>query len=150
MDFCPALVLLAVVGILGLERALAGWPAWRRAARWAWGLLLAFSLAFSLLASAIQHAEYHWELGKLLFGRGQVKEAGAHYQKASVLPPVEPEDHFNLGVVLARKGQTDEAIEQFREALRLQPDYARARQNLDTALAIKARSSPSPGGATNR
>ena len=75
MDFCPALVLLAVVGILGLERALAGRPAWRRAARWAWGLLLAFSLAFNLLASAIYHAEYHSELGGLLLERGQVNEA---------------------------------------------------------------------------
>ena len=82
MDFCPALVLLAVVGILGLERALAGWPAWRRAARWAWSLLLAFSLAFNLLASAIYHAEYHLELGGLLFERGQVNEAIRQYQEA--------------------------------------------------------------------
>ena len=74
-EFCPALVLLAVVGILGLERALAGRPAWRRAARWAWGLLLAFSLAFNLLASAIYHAEYHSKLGSLLLERGQVNEA---------------------------------------------------------------------------
>jgi hypothetical protein len=36
MEFCPALVLLATVGILGLERTLAGWPAWRRATRGAW------------------------------------------------------------------------------------------------------------------
>ena len=40
IDFCPALVLLAVVGILGLERALASRPAWRLAARGVWGLLL--------------------------------------------------------------------------------------------------------------
>jgi hypothetical protein len=65
-EFCPVLVLLAVVGILGLERILAGWPTWRRAVRWAWGLFLAFSLAFNLLASAIQRAGYHYVLGSLL------------------------------------------------------------------------------------
>ncbi len=106
MDFCPALVLLAVVGILGLERALAGRPGWRRAARWAWGLLLAFSLAFNLLASAIYHAEYHWKLGTLLLERGQVNEALAHAQKASALQPDNADAHFNLGCVLAQKGQT--------------------------------------------
>ena len=34
-----------------------------RAARWAWGLLLTFSVAFNLLASTIYHAEYHSVLG---------------------------------------------------------------------------------------
>ena len=51
VEFAHVLVLLAVIGILGLERALAGQPAWRRAARCGWGLLLAFSVAFNLLAS---------------------------------------------------------------------------------------------------
>jgi hypothetical protein len=47
VDFLPALLLLGVVGILGLERALADRPGWRRAARWGYGLLLAFSVAFT-------------------------------------------------------------------------------------------------------
>src|SRR5208282_4515214 len=34
LDFLPALILLAVIGILGMERAGAGWPVWRRMARW--------------------------------------------------------------------------------------------------------------------
>jgi tetratricopeptide (TPR) repeat protein len=137
MDFCPALVLLAVVGILGLERALAGRLAWRRAARWVWGLLLAFSVAFSLLASAIYHWEYHLILGRVLLGRGQVNEALAHYQKASVLRPDEPAAHLLRGVVLGAKGQLDEAIGQFQEALRLKPDYADAHNGLGTILARK-------------
>ena len=40
-EFLPALVVLAVVGIWGLERALAGHQVWRRLARFGWGLLLA-------------------------------------------------------------------------------------------------------------
>jgi len=129
-EFCPVLVLLAVVGILGLERALAGRPAWRRAARWAWGLLLAFSLAFNLLASAVYHAEYHKELARLLCERGQVNEALAHYRKASVLQPDAAAAHFNLGDVLGQKGQTDQAIRQFQEALRLRCVYAEAEYKL--------------------
>ena len=134
VDFCPALVLLAAVGILGLERALAVRPAWRRAARWAWGLLLAFSLAFNLLASAIYHADYHSMLGNLLLERGQVNEAVAHFQKALALQPDEAMAHYNFGVALVQKGQIDEAIGQYQEALRLEPDHADAHNNLGEAL----------------
>ena len=59
VEFLPTLVLLAVVGILSLERALAptsesgqaDHPVWRRAVRWGWSLLLGFSVAFNLLVS---------------------------------------------------------------------------------------------------
>ena len=136
-EFCPALVLVAVVGIFGLEHALAGRPAWRRAARWAWGLLLVFSLAFNLLASAIYHGEYHSKLGSLLLQRGQVNEGIAHYQTALVLQPDDAWVHNNLGSVLGKKGQTEEAIGHFQQALRLKPDYTDARNNLGAALLSK-------------
>jgi tetratricopeptide (TPR) repeat protein len=130
LDFCPALVLLAVVGILGLERALADRPAWRRAARWVWGLLLAFSLAFNLLASAIYQAQYHWEFGRSLLQRGQVNEALAHHQKARVLQGADAAAHFNLGDVPGQNGQTNEAVSQLHARLRLLQDYAEDYFNL--------------------
>jgi len=136
-EFCPVLVLLAVVGILGLERALAGRPAWRRAARWSWGLLLAFSLAFNLLASAISHAEYHELHGSFFFKRGQVNEAIAHYQTSLVLQPDAAVTHYNLGVALGQIGQTDDAMRHYQEALRLEPDYTEAHINLGGALGLK-------------
>jgi len=52
VDFLPALVLLAVVGILGIERALADQPAQRRLARWGWGGLLGFSVVFNVLVTS--------------------------------------------------------------------------------------------------
>ncbi|MCX6911944.1 MAG: tetratricopeptide repeat protein [Verrucomicrobia bacterium] len=136
-EFCPMLVLLAVAGIFGLERALAGRPGWRWAARGAWGLLLAFSLGFNLLASVIYQAEYHSKLGSLLVERGEVNEGMAHYQKALVLQPDDAATHYNLGVALAKTGQMDEAIRQYQEALRLKPDYAEAHNNLGGALGMK-------------
>jgi Flp pilus assembly protein TadD len=134
MDFCPALILLAVVGILGVEHTLAGRPAWRWAARGVWGLLVAFSLAFSLMASAIYHAEYHFELGCLVLERGQVNEAIAQLQRAVELRPDDHTTHYNLGVALDANGQTDEAIRQYREALRLESRYVDAHNNLGADL----------------
>ena len=134
MEFCPALVLLAVIGILGLEYALTGRTAWRWAARGAWSLLLAFSLAFSVLASAIYHAEYHSELGSLLLERGRVNEARAHFQRTWTLQPDSAATRFHLGVTLGQRGQSGEAITQFREGLRLDPNYPDGHYLLGLAL----------------
>ena len=71
LDFLPALMLLAVIGILGLERALAGLPVWRRIARWGWCLLLAYSVVFNLLASVEAHAAANYYLaGNSLLAQG--------------------------------------------------------------------------------
>jgi hypothetical protein len=76
VDFLPALLLLAVVGIFGLERALADRPVQRRTVRWGWGLLLGFSVAFNLLASVEHYAEVHNIRGVDLEYVGRVPEAG--------------------------------------------------------------------------
>ena len=85
LDFLPALMLLAVIGILGLERALAGSPVWRRIARWGWCLLLAYSVVFNLLAGVEAHAEANYFAGNSLLNQGRVDEAIEHFQKALAL-----------------------------------------------------------------
>ena len=82
VDFLPALVLLAVVGMLGAERGLADRPAWRRAVRWGWGLLLVFSVAFNVLASVEYYAEAHNSLGITLAGEGRQQEAMRQWEQA--------------------------------------------------------------------
>ena len=77
-------------------------------------------------------------------------DAIRQYQEALRLQPDDAKAHNNLGIAFYQQRRTGEAIRQFQEALRLKPDYAGARKNLDVVLATKARSSPPPGGATNR
>ena len=105
VDFLPALVLLAVIGILSLERALACQPLWRRVARWGYGLLLAFSVAFNLFASVEGCAEADNELGMQLQGSGQVPEAIRHYEQALRLDPDLADAHNNLGNRVDANGQ---------------------------------------------
>ena len=134
VDFLPALVLLAVVGILGVERVLADRPARRRAVRWGWGLLLAFSVAFNLLASVKNYAEAHYKVGTTHLQAGKLQDAIKEYEQALRLNPDYAKVHNNLGDALAQVGKVTEAIGQYEQALRIEPDFAEAHSNLGFAL----------------
>jgi len=142
VDFLPALVLLAVVGIFSLERALApisgsglaGQPVWRCVARWCWSFLLVFSVAFNLLACVGQCAEWHNEMGFMLVRQGKVPEAIGHYERALSLEPDFVNAHNNLGLALVQAGRLQEAKGQYEQALRIEPDDAEAHNNLGAAL----------------
>ena len=131
LDILPALLLLAAVGILGLERALADQPSRRNAARWVWGMLLGFSVVFNLLASVQYHAEVHHILAVQLSEAGKVSEAIEQYKQALRLYPDYAKAHYNLAVALEHTGKIADAIQHYQQALRIKPDLTEAR----TALA---------------
>jgi tetratricopeptide (TPR) repeat protein len=141
-EFLPALVLLAVVGILGLERALAptsksglaARPVWRRAVRWGWGLLLGFSVAFNLFAGVEDYAKAHCYMGNALSSAGRVQEAIRHYEQALRIKPDYADAHCNLGTALGRVDKPKDAIGHYEQALQIKPDYALAHNNLGVAL----------------
>ncbi|HUI06612.1 MAG TPA: tetratricopeptide repeat protein [Verrucomicrobiae bacterium] len=143
LEFAPALVLLATVGVLSLERVLAPKSkpelpyrtVWRWAARCGWGVLLGFSVAFNLLASVQRCAEAHCDLGNVLLQQGKDTEAISKYDQALRLNPDFAEAHFNLGLALLRLGRVPEAAGRWEQALRLKPNYAEAHNNLGVALA---------------
>jgi tetratricopeptide (TPR) repeat protein len=139
VDFLPTLVLLAVIGILGLERAVADRPVWRRAARWGWGMLLAFSVAFNLLAGGEYYAEVQTSLGNQLLQAGKVSEAFGHYQQALRINPDCAEAHESLGSALVQLGRGPEGLAQYEQALRIKPDYAEAHLSLGSALVAQGR-----------
>jgi tetratricopeptide (TPR) repeat protein len=143
VEFLPALVLLAVVGILGLERALAptsesgqaGRPVWRLIARWGWGVLLGFSVAFNLLVSVERYAEVPLGLAGVLLQEGRVPEAIQLCAEALRLKPDCAEAHYNLGIALIQLGKVQEAIAHYEQAVRIMPDFGGAHYNLGNALA---------------
>jgi tetratricopeptide (TPR) repeat protein len=159
VDFLPALVLLAVVGILGLERALAtpgawlatpgAWLAdrlvWRRAVRWGWSLLLGLSVVFNLSASAESYAETCNDLGVVLRRAGRVQEAIRRFDQALRIMPDYAEAHCNLGVALEHVGRAQEAIRHYQQALQIKPDYADAHNNLGIALVNAGRAQEASG-----
>jgi tetratricopeptide (TPR) repeat protein len=138
VDFLPALVLLALIGILSLERALAGQPRHRlsgRVLRWGWSLLLVFSVAFSLLASVQQCAESDNDLGMQLQGAGQMQEAIGQYEQALQLYPDLADAQVNLGDALLQSDRMQEAIGHYEQALRIKPDFPKGHNDFAMALA---------------
>ena len=135
MDFLPALLLLAVIGILGLERALADRPSWRRAARWGWGLMLGVSVVFNVLASVEHYAEAHSNRGTMLLRGGRLPEAIGEFDRALRIDPDYNEALINSGTVLLQMGRVQEAVARYEQAVRIHPGTAEAYNNLGTALA---------------
>ena len=133
-DFLPALMLLAVYGILGLERALAGSPVWRRMARLGWCLLLAYSVAFNLLASVEAHATANYFVGNSLLNQNKVGEAIDHFQKALALDSESASFRVGLGAAYCKTGRVNEAIIQFQKALEIEPKLAEAHYDLGYSL----------------
>ena len=139
MDFLPTLGWLAVIGIFGLERALASRLVWRNAVRWGWGLLLVLSVAFNLFASYERLADFHANLAGVLCDNGQIDEGMAQFQKALEIRPNDGEANTGLGAALFSKGKVDEAIAYLQKALKIRPGNALAHQNLGFALLQKGK-----------
>jgi tetratricopeptide (TPR) repeat protein len=141
VEFLPELVLVAVVGMVGLERMLAPIRSGlvdrsprRSALRWGWGPLLGFSVAFNLLASVEQCAEAHNNFGIGLVELGRLEAAIGQYDQALRLKPDFAEAQNNLGNVLAQLGAIPEALGHYGQALRVKSDYAEAHNDLAVAL----------------
>ncbi len=139
VEFMPVLVLLAVIGILGAERDLGGQPGRRRAMRWGWSVLLAFSVAFNLLACTARWADSHDNIGMALQAAGRPQEAIGQFDRALRLNPDFAQAHYNLGLALESLGRTQEAVEHYEQAIRIQPDYGDAHNNLAGILRNQGR-----------
>jgi tetratricopeptide (TPR) repeat protein len=134
LDFQPALILLAVIGIFGLERALVGLPVWRRIARWGWCLLLCYSVVLNLLAAVRAHADANYFVGNTLLNQGRVGEAIIQYQRALALWPESASFHVGLASAYYLLRQADEAVNEYQKALEIEPDSAKDQYLLGCAL----------------
>jgi tetratricopeptide (TPR) repeat protein len=81
------------------------------------------------------YAEYHFDLGNLLRGRGLDLEAAAAYEAAIRLSPPFPELYYNRGDVRAALGDPAGAVADFRYVIEIDPEYVDAHVNYAGLLA---------------
>ena len=130
LDFLPALLLLACLGVLGLERALASFIVRRRIVRWGLCLLLAYSLVFNSLMNVETRAEIDFLAGNSFLALGQLDEAMVQYQKSLALWPEGADANFGVASVFFKKGQIDDAVAQYKKTLEINPNFVEAHNNL--------------------
>lgn len=127
-------MLLAVIGIFGLERAMAHSPAKRWVMRAGWGVLLAYSIIFNALASIESRAAANYFVGNSFLNQNHVDEAIIHFQTAVALEPESAPHHCSLGVAYSKIGWHEEAVKQLQMAVELDPKYAEAQYDLGCGL----------------
>ena len=132
VEFTPALALLASVGVLSLESALAG--AALRAARVAWVALALGSGAFALLYGVDRCAGDHNDYAVEFLIRGNAQAAEHEIGTAEFLSPGNPMSRLLSGVILATSGRPEEARRHFEALVRDFPRDARAHYWLGNVL----------------
>jgi tetratricopeptide (TPR) repeat protein len=91
----------------------------------------------------------HYNLGVVLYKRGELEAARRHYETTLQLKPDYAEAHGNLGILLADQGDLANGLAQLRESIRLDPTYAEGYSNLGFAL-LNAGQVPEAIAALNR
>ena len=94
------------------------------------------ALAESLKGTPAASAPLFAVLGEARLKNGDAAAAGAAYQRAVELGPVEPSYHFALGSAWLRQPRTglDEAEQSFRQLLKLRPDDVQGQLHLGYVL----------------
>jgi hypothetical protein len=144
LDFIPALALLALLGFLGIERAIGApvsgaAPRGARAplVRVAVGSAVAYSVAMGwLLAVALSLFYRGAERGIALLNAGQVNEAVAVYEDVCrINPDFRGQAELAIGTTLLSRGQPAAAVGFLGSAARDRPGVAAAHFNLGKAYA---------------
>jgi Flp pilus assembly protein TadD len=130
IDFVPVLMLLAVIGIYGLEHILKNPIAWRWIGRTVWCLLLLYSILFNALAAVKARANHSYLDGNVLLNQGRIDLAIDYFKGAVRYDPRSATFHFALANALSMSGQVDESIVQYRDSLEIRPNDAEVANNL--------------------
>ena len=86
------------------------------------------------IAGNPRFADFHSNLGNVLWHLGRLPEAETSCRRGLALREAYPEAHVNLGNVLWAAGSFEEAAGAYRRALALAPGYAEAHNNLGNVL----------------
>lgn len=128
LDFLPALMLLSVVGVLGLDVALARRR--RLAMRLGYCLLLASSVGLNVLKNVESHSMAYYLTGNAFLSRRRFEEAAYQFQRSLAVWPDNGDAHCGLASAFFGEGQIQKAAVEYQTAMKLKPNFAEAYDNL--------------------
>ena len=133
-DFLPALMMLAIIGVWGLDRTLQNWPRCQRLMRLGWGLLLGYSIVFGYLASIKACAYAQHTMGNSLFHANRNDEAMEYFRKSVALDSGNSVYRIGLGNACIKRGDFNEAISQYQKVVEMDPENIEALYDLSLSL----------------
>ncbi|MDA1052662.1 MAG: tetratricopeptide repeat protein [Planctomycetota bacterium] len=86
------------------------------------------------LAISPNRAEAHYNLGLLLLGQDNAKEASKRFERALELRPNMVLAAYYRGVVMERMERAEDAVRAYEQALQIEPSFGRAYLNLGQLL----------------
>ncbi|HUA65828.1 MAG TPA: tetratricopeptide repeat protein [Alphaproteobacteria bacterium] len=155
LDFLPALMLMAVVGVFALEsnqmdsgvaegtlkgvapRAKGHQTA--RFGRWVWGALAVFMVITSVCVSLDAYASTNYFAGNVLVNRSMPDEAIERFDRALAIEPQFAGAYEGLGNAFVQKGRNADAIVEYEKALEIKPDLVEPRYNLGHCYYVMGR-----------
>jgi tetratricopeptide (TPR) repeat protein len=141
MDFLPALVVAAVIGILELEHLMARSGTWlsRILLRLVWGGCLSLSVLAIMFEAIDTYAFTNRTVGNVFVQRGRLTEAIRALETSLRIEPDSADGQNSLGIALIKAGRVQEAVSRFETAVRIDHDFAEAQGNLGNALLQEGR-----------
>jgi tetratricopeptide (TPR) repeat protein len=130
LDFLPALILAALIGVFLLESNSLASSLWRRIGRWGWRALAAWMVITSLLGGLDANASANYFAGNVLVNRGLLDEAMERFRRTLAIEPRFAGAYDGLGNVLVKKARNADAIIQYQRALEIKPDLIGTHFNL--------------------
>jgi tetratricopeptide (TPR) repeat protein len=138
LDFLPALMLLAVIGIFALENKVVS-PLWRVIARLGWCALAVCMAITSFSGGLDAFATANYFSGNVLVNRGLPDEAIQRYQRVLRIEPEFAGAYNGMGNALVEEGRSADAIPEYQKALQINPNFGEAHYDLATCFMREGR-----------
>lgn len=139
LDFLPALMIVAIIGIFALENNGIASRFWQNIARLGWCVLAACMVFTSFSAGLDSYVTANYFAGNVLVNRGFPDEAIARYRRVLAIEPQFAGAYVGLGNVLVEEGRNADAIVEYQKALQINPNLGEARYNLASSFMHEGR-----------
>ncbi|HEX3627615.1 MAG TPA: tetratricopeptide repeat protein [Verrucomicrobiae bacterium] len=139
LDFLPALMLAAIIGIFAIENNAIGSRLWRGVVRFGWCALAVCMAITSFSGGLDSYAAANYFAGNVLVNRGSPDIAIERFRRVLAIEPDFAGAYTGQGNALLEEGRTEDAIAEYEKALTLNPNLSDTRYGLASCFMREGR-----------